>query len=166
MAIAPLFAAFGGLYYWFPKMFGRFMNETLGKIHFWLSFIGVYAVFFPMHVQGVGGQMRRIYDPTQYNFLVGQQSVNVFVSVAAFLLGAVQLIFLYNFFSSIWFGRRATERNPWHATTLEWTTPSPTGHGNFGDELPTVYRWAFDYSVPGIADDFVPQNVATKEVKV
>src|SRR5712671_1466177 len=123
MAIAPLFAAFGGLYFWFPKMFGRFMNETLGKIHFWLTFIGVYCVFFPMHIIGIGGQMRRIYDPTQYMFLVPQQPVNVFISIAAFILGTSQLIFLFNFFSSIFAGRRVTEYNPWHATTLEWSVP-------------------------------------------
>jgi cytochrome c oxidase subunit 1 len=159
MAIAPLFAAFGGLYFWFPKMFGRFMNDTLGKIHFWFTFAGVYAVFFPMHVLGIGGQMRRIYDPTQYMFLVPQQPVNVFISIAAFILGSAQLIFLFNFFWSIFAGRRVMERNPWHATTLEWSVPSPPGHGNFGDELPTVHRWAFDYSVPGEKEDFVPQTV-------
>jgi len=158
MAIAPLFAAFGGLYFWFPKMFGRFMNEGLGKLHFWLSFIGVYCVFFPMHILGVGGQMRRLYDPTQYAFLVPQQPLNVFISVAAFILGAAQLIFLVNFLWSIFAGKRATDRNPWHATTLEWTAPNPPGHGNFGDELPTVHRWPFDYSVPGEAEDFVPQT--------
>lgn len=159
MAIAPLFAAFGGLYYWFPKMFGRAMNETLGKIHFWFTFVGAYCVFFPMHNIGVGGQMRRIYDPTQYMFLQPQQPVNVFISISAFVLGAAQLVFLANFFYSLFAGKRVTERNPWNATTLEWTVPSPPGHGNFGDELPTVHRWAFDYSVPGEKEDFVPQNV-------
>ena len=144
---------------WFPKMFARFMNETLGRIHFWLTFIGVYCVFFPMHVIGIGGQMRRIYDPTQYMFLVPQQPVNVFITIAAFILGAGQLIFLFNFFFSIFAGKRAVERNPWHATTLEWTAPTPPGHGNFGEELPTVYRWPFDYSVPGEKEDFVPQTV-------
>ena len=163
MAIAPLFAAFAGVYYWFPKMFGRLMNETLGKIHFWLSFVGVYCVFFPMHTLGIGGQMRRLYDPTQYAFLVPEQPVNVFISVAAFILGGAQLIFLFNFFFSIFGGRRVLENNPWKATTLEWTTPCPTGHGNFGEELPTVYRWAFDFSVPGAAEDFIPQNVAPVE---
>jgi cytochrome c oxidase subunit I len=158
MAIAPLFAAFGGLYFWFPKMFGRFMNETLGKVHFWFTFIGAYCVFFPMHIIGVGGQMRRIYDPTQYAFLVPQQPVNVFISVSAFILGAAQLVFIVNFFMSIFAGRRVMERNPWQATTLEWTAPSPPGHGNFGEELPEVYRWPFDYSVPGEAEDFVPQT--------
>ena len=165
MAIAPLFAAFGGMYYWFPKMFGRLMNETLGKLHFWLSFIGVYCVFFPMHVLGIGGQMRRIYDPTQYMFLQPQQPLNVFISVAAFILGAAQLIFLFNFLWSIFLGKRATERNPWHATTLEWTAPSPPGHGNFGDELPTVHRWAFDYSVPGQPEDFVMQTAPAVAAK-
>src|SRR6266550_1083373 len=120
MAVAPLFAAFGGLYFWFPKMFGRFMNETLGKIHFWLTFIGVYCVFFPMHILGIGGQMRRIYDPTQYVFLRPQQSVNVFISVSAFILASAQLIFLYNFFVSIFAGKRVMERNPWHANGVEW----------------------------------------------
>ena len=161
MAIAPLFAAFGGLYFWFPKMFGRFMNPLLGKVHFWLTFIGAYCVFFPMHNLGVGGQMRRIYDPTQYVFLQPQQPVNVFITISAFVLGAAQLIFLFNFFISIFAGKRATERNPWHATTLEWTTPNPPGHGNFGEELPTVYRWPFDYGVPGEKEDFVPQTVPT-----
>ena len=160
MAIAPLFAAFGGLYFWFPKMFGRFMNETLGKIHFWLSFIGVYCIFFPMHIIGVGGQMRRLYDPTQYDFLVPQQGVNVFISIAAFATFAAQFIFLINFFGSIFAGRKVTENNPWQANTLEWTTPSPTGHGNWAGDIPTVYRWPFDYSVPGAKEDFIPQDVA------
>jgi cytochrome c oxidase subunit I len=160
MAIAPLFAAFAGLYFWFPKMFGRFMNETLGKIHFWLSFIGVYCVFFPMHILGIGGQMRRLYDPTFYIFLKPQQPLNVFISISAFVLAATQLIFLANFLISIFAGRRVTENNPWQANTLEWTVPSPTGHGNFAEELPTVYRWPFDYSVPGAAQDFIPQDVA------
>src|SRR5262249_32720926 len=112
-----------------------------------------------MHIIGVGGQMRRIYDPTQYMFLVKQQPVNVFISISAFILGAAQLIFLANFLFSIFAGKRATERNPWQANTLEWTVPNPPGHGNFPPELPTVHRWPFDYSVPGQKDDFVPQNV-------
>src|SRR5689334_24941033 len=161
MAIAPLFAAFAGVYFWFPKMFGRFMSETAGKIHFWLSFVGVYCVFFPMHIIGIGGQMRRIYDPTQYVFLQSQQPVNVFITISAFVLASAQILFLVNFFVSIWAGKRATENNPWHATTLEWETPCPTGHGNFGPELPEVHRWAFDYSVPGATEDFVPQTVSS-----
>jgi len=161
MAIAPLFAAYAGLYYWFPKMFGRMMSETAGKIHFWMSFIGVYCVFFPMHILGIGGQMRRIYDPMNYVFLQPQQPINVFISVSAFILASAQILFLVNFFVSIWAGKRVTENNPWEATTLEWETPCPTGHGNFGPELPVVHRWAFDYSVPGAAEDFVPQTAAS-----
>jgi cytochrome c oxidase subunit 1 len=159
MAIAPLFAAFGGLYFWFPKMFGRFMNETLGRIHFWLTFIGVYCVFFPMHIIGIGGQMRRIYDPTQYVFLHLQHLVIVFIFISSFILGSAQFFFFFNFFVSIFGGKRATERNPWHANGLEWLTPNPPGHGNFGEELPTVHRWPFDYGVPGEKEDFLPQNV-------
>jgi len=140
-------------------MFGRFMNEGLGKVHFWLTFIGAYCVFFPMHILGIGGQMRRIYDPTQYTFLVPQQPVNIFITFAAFALGAAQVIFILNFFVSIFAGKRVMENNPWQATTLEWTVPCPTGHGNFPEELPVVYRWPFDYSVPGEKEDFVPQSV-------
>jgi len=158
MAIAPLFAAYAGLYYWFPKMFGRFMNETAGKIHFWASFVGVYCVFFPMHILGIGGQMRRIYDPLNYTFLQPQQILNEFVSGSAFFLAAAQILFLVNFFVSIWAGKRVTENNPWKATTLEWETPCPTGHGNFGPELPVVHRWAFDYSPPDAKEDFLPQT--------
>ena len=158
MAIAPLFAAYSGLYFWYPKMFGRFMNETLGKLHFWASFVGVYCVFFPMHILGIGGQMRRIYDPTNYVFLQPQQVLNVFISISAFFLAAAQLVFLANFFVSIWAGKRVTSNNPWHATTLEWETPCPTGHGNFGPELPVVHRWAFDYSSPGATEDYIPQT--------
>jgi cytochrome c oxidase subunit 1 len=105
--------------------------------------------------------MRRIYDPLSYQYLHPQQILNVFISISAFALGAAQLIFLANFFVSIFAGKKTSERNPWHATTLEWETPTPTGHGNFGPELPTVYRWAFDYSVPGAPEDFVPQAAPT-----
>jgi len=103
--------------------------------------------------------MRRIYDPTTYVFLQAQQPVNRFITYSAILLASAQIIFLFNFFVSIFAGKRAKENNPWHATTLEWTVPCPTGHGNFGEELPTVHRWPFDYSVPGEKEDFVPQTV-------
>jgi cytochrome c oxidase subunit 1 len=166
MAIAPLFAAFAGIYYWFPKMFGRFLNETMGKFHFWGSLIGVYAVFFPMHILGITGHMRRIYDPLFYDFLKPDKGMNIFVSVSAFCLASVQVVFLLNFLISIFAGKRVKENNPWQATTLEWETPCPTGHGNFGDELPVVHRWAFDYSVPGAKNDFVPQTVPPGGEKV
>ena len=164
MAIAPLFAGFAGIHFWFPKMFGRMMNDTVGKIHFWISFIGVNCVFFPMHALGVVGHLRRIYDPLQYNFLQPVQGMNQFITISAFILGAAQLLFLGNFLISIWAGRKAG-MNPWHATTLEWTVPSPPGHGNFPGELPTVHRWAFDFSMPGAKKDFVMQTEAPDEVE-
>jgi cytochrome c oxidase subunit 1 len=164
MAVAPLFAGFAGIYFWFPKMFGRMMNPTAGKIHFWFSFIGVNCVFFTMHSMGVVGHLRRIYDPTQYAFLEPIYGMNQFVSISAFVLGIAQILFIVNFFASIWFGPKAGN-NPWNATTLEWTLPSPPGHGNFPGELPTVERWAFDYSLPGAKEDFVMQTVAPSKVE-
>ena len=160
MAVAPLFAAFGGIYFWFPKMFGRMMNDTLGKIHFWISFVGVYCIFFPMHTTGIIGHLRRVYDPLQYDFLAPVEGLNVFISIAAFITGAAQLIFIVNFFSSIWLGRKAGS-NPWNATTLEWTVEGVPGHGNFGPELPTVYRWPFDYGLPGAEKDYVMQTASS-----
>jgi len=157
MAVAPLFAGFAGIYFWFPKMFGRMMNETMGKIHFWISFIGVNCVFHTMHSMGIVGHLRRIYDPTQYEFLEPIQGMNIFVTSFAFALGLAQLLFVINFISSVWKGKRAGS-NPWEATTLEWTLPSPPGHGNFPERLPTVHRWPFDYSVPEADQDFVMQD--------
>ncbi len=157
MASASLFGVFAGTYYWFPKMFGRVMNERLGKWHFWLTFVGIYATFFPMHFAGFAGMMRRIYSTQLYAHLQGLQPLNAFVSVAAFGLGMAQLLFVVNFIYSMFRGPKA-ERNPWRATTLEWEAPSPPPHGNFGATLPVVHRWAYDYSVPGAPDDFVPQT--------
>ncbi len=161
MAAAALFAIFAGTYYWFPKFFGRMMNEALGKIHFALTFLGIYATFYPMHFLGTHGMSRRLYTPSTYPFLASVQPLDVFISISAFVLGAAQLIFIYNFFHSMLRGPRA-ERNPWQANTLEWTADSPPPHGNW-TTLPVVYRWPYDYSVPGAADDYLPQTVpATK----
>ncbi|MDQ7851017.1 MAG: cbb3-type cytochrome c oxidase subunit I, partial [Armatimonadota bacterium] len=157
MASAAIFAAFAGTYYWFPKMFGRMLDERLGRWHFWLTFAGIYATFFPMHYAGFMGMMRRIYSPQLYAHLQGLAPLNVFVSLAAFVLFAAQSIFLYNFFRSLFRGPRA-ERNPWGATTLEWTAPSPPPHGNWGPALPVVQRWAYEYSPPNAAQDFLPQT--------
>jgi cytochrome c oxidase subunit 1 len=165
MGLAAIFAAFAGTYYWFPKMFGRMMDERLGKWHFWLSFVGAYATFFPMHYLGFRGMMRRIYTYTLYERLAGLQPINAFISVAAFVLFAAQVIFLYNFFASAVRGRRA-EVNPWGATTLEWQAPSPPPHGNWGPTLPTVYRWAYDYSPPEAREDFLPQTAPPVEAAV
>jgi len=151
-----IFGAFAAIYYWFPKMFGRLMNETLGKIHFALTLIGFNWTFFPMHILGVGGHMRRIYNPTQYDFLKPLQPINQFITIGALILGASQLIFILNFFWSMFAGKKAG-RNPWEANTLEWEAPSPPGHGNFPGPLPTVYRGPYEYSSPLVTEDYLPQ---------
>ncbi len=151
-----IFGIFAGLYYWFPKMFGRMLNETLGKIHFWLTLIFFNVTFFPMHIIGIGGHMRRIYNPTQYEFLKPLQHWNVIMTIGALCLGASQLVFVLNFFMSLVAGQRAP-RNPWHANTLEWEAPTPPPHGNFPGELPTVYRGPYEYSSPLVSEDYLPQ---------
>src|SRR6266481_3149668 len=151
-----IFGAFAAIYFWFPKMFGRLMNETLGKIHFAFTFIGFNWTFFPMHILGVGGHMRRIYDPTQYDFLKPFQPMNTFITYGALILGAGQLILIVNFFRSMFAGKVAG-KNPWQANTLEWEAQSPPPHGNFPGPLPTVYRGPYEYSSPLVAEDYLPQ---------
>jgi cytochrome c oxidase subunit I len=151
-----VFGIFAAIYYWFPKMFGRMMNDMLGKIHFWGTFIFFNCTFFPMHILGVGGHMRRIYNPLQYEFLQPLQPINIFITVSAILLGLSQIPFVINFFWSLFGGRRA-ERNPWQANTLEWVAPTPTPHGNF-DAIPTVYRGPYEYSSPEVQEDYLPQD--------
>ncbi len=148
MGVASIFAIFTGVFYWFPKMYGRMLNETLGKIHFYLTFVGVYAIFTPMHFLGIVGNPRRYADFKEFEFLGNLIGVHKFISHAAFVTGAIQLLFLFNFFWSIWKGAKAPA-NPWEATTLEWTEPG-TPH--------TVCRGAYDYSVPGAAKDYLMQN--------
>ncbi len=152
-----VFGLFAAVYYWFPKMFGRMMNETLGKIHFVLTFIFFNLTFFPMHFLGVAGHMRRIWNPLQYEFLQPLQGMNQFISVSAFLLGLSQILFLVNFFWSLFAGKKA-EVNPWHANTLEWAAPSPPPHGNWGEHLPVVHHGPYEYSVPGVEEDYLPQT--------
>ena len=151
-----IFGMFAALYYWFPKLFGRMMNEPLGKLHFALTYIFFNGAFFPMHFLGVAGHMRRIYNPLQYEFLVDLQWWNVFITMSAFCLGVSQLIFLFNFVWSLFAGKKA-ERNPWQANTLEWTAPSPPPHGNF-ETVPTVYRGPYEYSSPLVQEDWLPQD--------
>jgi len=151
-----VFAMFGAICYWFLKMFGRYMNEALGKIHFWLTFISFNCTFFPMHILGVGGHMRRIYNPMQYEFLRPLQHWNVFITMSAFVLGTVQILLFINFFWSLFRGKIA-ERNPWHANTLEWAAPTPVPHGNFA-QIPHVYHGPYEYSVPGVEADWLPQT--------
>jgi cytochrome c oxidase subunit 1 len=150
-----IFAMFGAIAHWFPKMFGRMMNDTLGKIHFWVTLLAFNATFFPMHIIGVGGHMRRIYNPTQYEFLLPLQHWNEIITVSAIVLGFAQLLFAANFFYSLFAGPKA-EQNPWHANTLEWEAPTPPPHGNF-IHIPTVHRGPYEYSVPGVKEDYLPQ---------
>jgi cytochrome c oxidase subunit 1 len=157
MAGAALFGVFGATAYWFPKMFGRMMNDTLGKWHFWFTFLAYYSTFFPMHYIGIAGHLRRVYDPYQYEFLKGLQPINQWITISAFILGSSQLLFFVNFFWSAFKGAKASD-NPWNANGLEWTTPSPPGHGNWPGEIPEVHRWPYDYSVPGAPADFVMQS--------
>jgi cytochrome c oxidase subunit 1 len=152
-----LFAIFGGIVFWFPKMFGRMMNEPLGKIHFWLTFIFYNGTFFPMHIIGMAGHMRRLYDPTIYDFLKPWQPMNEFISINAFLLYGAQAIFFVNFWWSLFKGKKASE-NPWEDNGLEWSCPSPAPHGNW-ETLPTVYRGPYEFSAPGAAKDYLPQNL-------
>jgi cytochrome c oxidase subunit 1 len=133
------------------------MHDGLGKLHFWGTFLFFNATFFPMHLLGVGGHMRRIYNPQQYEFLRRFDDWNVFITVSALLLGVAQIPFVINFFWSLFAGRKAP-LNPWNANTLEWTAPSPPPHGNWGATLPVVYRGPYEYSSPEVPEDFLPQT--------
>ncbi len=151
-----LFALFAAMTYWYPKMFGRLMSEPLGKIHFVLTFIFYNLTFFPMHIIGMGGQMRRIYDPTIYTFLKPQQPLNVFISYAAFALFATQFLFAFNFLWSLKFGKKAPQ-NPWEDNGMEWSLPNPAPHGNW-EKTPNVYRGPYEFSAPEAGDkDYLPQ---------
>ena len=158
MGSAAFFGLLAGVYHWFPKMFGRMMDEKLGYIHFWLTFIGVYLVFFPLHYIGIAGFPRRYYSFTNFDAFSSFVDLNSFVTVAAFITFGAQFIFLFNFFYNIFKGKKAP-LNPWNSNTLEWTTPRVPEHGNWPGEIPKVYRWPYDYSKPGAKDDFIPQTV-------
>ncbi len=164
MAVSPILAVFGAVYHWYPKITGRMLNEGLGKFHFWVTFVGLYCLYYPMHYLGILGVPRRYFSNVGPNGLPdfipdSAQFVNIWISIAAICVATVQLLFLYNLYRSATRGKPAGG-NPWGATTLEWqTADTPPTHGNFGKELPSVYRWAYDYSVPGAEEDFIPQNV-------
>src|SRR5579864_8265234 len=157
MGVASIFGIFAATYYWFPKMFGRMMNELLAKLHFWLTFVGVYCIFMPMHFVGIVGGIRRYADWTGANYLATLQPLHRFMTIAAFVTAAAQIIFFYNFFRSLSRGARASA-NPWNGTTLEWTTATPPPHDNFGGHPPTVYNGPYEYGVPGAPQDFVMQT--------
>tara|TARA_Y100001934_G_C12331855_1_gene765523 strand:- start:29 stop:1822 length:1794 start_codon:yes stop_codon:yes gene_type:complete len=164
MAVSPVLAVFGAVYHWYPKITGRMLNESMGKFHFWVTFVGLYCIYYPMHYLGIMGVPRRYYANEGSTGLPdwipeSAQVLNAGISIAAVIVAATQLVFIYNLVISTRRGRLAGD-NPWGATTLEWqTSTTPPTHGNFGKELPSVYRWAYDYSVPGAKEDFIPQNV-------
>jgi len=158
MGSAAIFGMLAGVYHWYPKMFGRMMNPKLGYLHFWLTFICAYLVFFPLHFLGLDGVPRRYYAFTEFEFMNKWLTVNVFVTWAAIIAALAQVAFLFNFFYSIFKGKKAPQ-NPWDANTLEWTTPVEHLHGNWPGEIPTVYRWPYDYSKPGAEQDFIPQTI-------
>ena len=162
MGLSAIFGMFAGVYHWFPKMYGRMMNKSMGYAHFWLTFITAYGVFFPMHFLGMAGLPRRYYSNTAFPMFDNLADINVLITYFAIIGGIAQLIFIFNFFYSIWRGPKASQ-NPWRANSLEWTTPVEHLHGNWPGYVPIVYRWAYYYSKPGYDEDFVPQNVPLSE---
>ena len=165
MGIAPILVVFGAIYHWYPLITGRFLHEGMGKFHFWISFLGSYLIYFPMHYLGFVGVPRRYYEMYDSEFITTSTTfLNQFITIVALIVGFSQLIFLYNLITSAKLGKKAG-KNPWKACSLEWqTTDVPPTHGNFGKELPVVYRWAYDFSVPGATDDYIPQNTPPSEV--
>lgn len=166
MGVSPVMVLFAAIYHWFPKMSGKMFNVTLGKIHFWATFFGTYAIYLPMHYLGIMGLPRRYYAMGTTDFLPeSAQALNANITLAAIWVALFQVVFIVNIVWSLWKGKKA-DPNPWESTSLEWQTPdNPPCHGNWGPELPTVYRWAYEYSVPGVKADFVPQNIAPEDVE-
>ncbi|MEE8563056.1 MAG: cbb3-type cytochrome c oxidase subunit I [Alphaproteobacteria bacterium] len=165
MGVAPILVIFGAIYHWYPLMTGRMLDEKMGQFHFWVTFVGAYTIFLPLHYLGLLGVPRRYFEMGETSFIpASAQDLNAFVTVTALIVGFAQLVFLFNLFRSLRHGKVAG-RNPWKAASLEWQTDDvPPGHGNFGEHLPVVYRWAYDYAVPGAPDDFIPQNVPSNAV--
>jgi len=159
MGVASIFGIFAATYYWFPKMFGRMMNDTLGKLHFWLTFVGAYAIFMPMHYYGMAAGLRRYSQSTEVAYIQSLLPLQRFITFAAFITIASQLLFVINLFWSLWKGKQASD-NPWEATTLEWITATPPPHDNFAGQTPVVHNGPYEYSVPGAPRDFVMQSDA------
>jgi len=159
MGVSPIMVLFAAIYHWYPLITGRMFSDTLGKAHFWFTFLGTYAIYLPMHYIGVLGVPRRYFAMGDTDFIPeSAQTLNASITISALIVGLSQLIFLYNIFWSLRYGEKAAH-NPWGATSLEWQTKDvPPHHGNWGDKLPQVYRWAYDFSVPGAKEDFIPQN--------
>lgn len=166
MGVSPIMVLFAAIYHWFPLVTGKHLNLRLSKMHFWITFIGTYAIYLPMHYLGFLGVPRRYYAMGDTDFIpASAQTLNANITVAALIVGLAQLIFIYNVIRSLSKGEKS-KPNPWEATSLEWQTPDfPPKHGNWGKTLPVVHRWAYDFSVPGAKDDFIPQNVAEEDVE-
>jgi cytochrome c oxidase subunit I len=164
MGVAAFFGMFAGIYHWFPRMYGRFMNETLGAIHFWGTLVGAYAIFWPMHYLGMAGVPRRYYEFSTFDAFSHFGGTNSFITIAAIVVFALQIVFVINFFYSMYRGKKMTTQNPYNATTLEWTTPIEHIHGNWAGELPVTHRWAYDYGKDGI--DFMPQTMPLREGEI
>tara|TARA_B110000495_G_scaffold202610_1_gene223202 strand:- start:190 stop:1980 length:1791 start_codon:yes stop_codon:yes gene_type:complete len=162
MGLSAIYGMFAGVYHWFPKMYGRMMNKQLGYLHFWVTFICAYGVFFPMHFLGLAGLPRRYYTNSNFPMFDELTDINHLITTFAIIGGLIQFIFVFNFFYSIFKGTKATT-NPWESNTLEWTTPIERIHGNWPGEIPTVHRWPYDYSKPGAEKDFIPQTEPLKE---
>ena len=165
MGLSAIFGMFAGIYHWFPKMYGKMMNKTLGYIHFWITFVCAYGVFYPMHFTGLAGLPRRYYTNEAFPIFDDLSPITLVSSIFAIIGGAVQIIFLFNFFYSIFVGKKSVQ-NPWKSNSLEWTAPIEHIHGNWHGAIPEVHRWAYDYSKPGAENDFIPQNIPEKEEKV
>ena len=165
MGVSPVLVLFAAIYHWFPLVSGKKLHKGMGRVHFWITFLGTYAIYLPMHYLGFLGVPRRYFSMGETGFIPeSAESLNASITVAAIIVGLAQLIFIYNLVWTLIKGKRC-EPNPWHATSLEWQTPqTPPAHGNWGDKLPTVYRWAYDYSVPGMEEDYIPQNVSNTEI--
>jgi cytochrome c oxidase subunit 1 len=165
MGVSPIMVLYAAIYHWFPKVTGKFLNEKWGKFHFWATLLGTYAIYLPMHYLGFLGVPRRYFAMGPTEFIPDSaQTLNAGITVSALIVGVVQLIFIVNLIVSCFKGRKAGP-NPWQATTLEWQTEhTPPRHGNWGKHSPKVYRWAYDYSVPGVEADFIPQNCAPEDV--
>lgn len=164
MGASAIFGMFAGVYHWFPRMFGRMMNKTLGYIHFWITVVAVYGVFFPMHFLGLAGVPRRYYSNSSYESFMDMQNINELVTIMSMIGGVAQLIFAFNFFYSMFYGKKSVQ-NPWGSNTIEWTAPVEHLHGNWPGEIPTVHRWAYDYSKPGAEHDFIPQTTPYSQTK-
>ena len=164
MGVSPILVLFAALYHWYPKISGRMYNETMAKVHFWFTFLGAYAIYLPMHYLGFLGVPRRYYALGNTDFIpLSAQDLNSSITIAALIVGSSQILFFINIIGSLKWGKKA-DPNPWGAASLEWQTPdTPPVHGNWGENLPTVYRWAYDYSVPGAEQDFIPQNTPEEE---